>query len=196
MRRTSLLLLFLLSGAASLSAVEGLFQLNTVFQRSSYPMFGSGGKDIIRHTSAGISLKSTRGIGLQGVIDLTVLFPFKYQEKIYPASSFSSRSLAGSPVGMDAVVGMGYRFSLDPMIFLISGGFHTGILFDAGSYLLAFGLGFDGQAHVKLSGLLTAQVGLKFNLDFGGMQTFVAGSNQFAGFPTTFAVYTGIGLSY
>jgi hypothetical protein len=196
MARKYFLAVLLLLTAVSLSAVEGLFQINSVFQATSYPMFGSGGKDVIRVSSAGISLKTARGTGVQGVFDLAVLFPFRYQEKLYPANEFSNRNVSGMPLGLDAVIGMGYRFDLAPLDFVVSGGFHTNALFEGGDYLVAFGLAFDAQAHVRMTRTLTAQVGLKFALDFGGIQTFISGSNEFAGFPTSLGFYTGIGLVY
>lgn len=180
----------------NLAAVQGLFQINTVFQGNSYPLFGSGGKDVIRVSSAGIGLKSTRGNGLHGVIDIAVLFPFKVQERIYPANEFSDRTGSGFGTGLDATVGMGYRFNLEPMSFFLAAGFHTGALFQGGAYLVAFGLSMDAQAHVRMTQTLTAQIGLKAAVDFGGIQTFVSGSNEFAGFPTSIGFYTGLGISY
>ena len=83
-RKILLIFIIFLSAAASVSAVEGLFQLNSVFMKMSYPLYGSGGKDVIRHSSAGIGIKSTRGDTIQGVIDLNLLFPYKMKEKMYP----------------------------------------------------------------------------------------------------------------
>jgi hypothetical protein len=195
-RRIQVVLILLFGSALSLSAVEGNFQINTVFQRTSYPLFGSGGKDIVRHSSAGIGLKSTRGSGFQGVIDLAVLFPYKLEEKIYPAADFSDRSITGFPIVLDAVLGFGYMFDLSPMVFLVSTGFHTGSLFEGGDSLVAFGLALDAQTFVRLGKIITAQIGFKFAVDFWGTQNFVPGSNELAGFPLTFGLYTGIGLNY
>jgi hypothetical protein len=193
-RKILLMLIFLFSAIGSLSAVEGLFQLNSVFMRMSYPMFGSGGKDVIRHSSAGIGIKSTRGDTIQGVIDITVLFPYKMQEKLYPAKDFSTRSVSGQPLGLDGLVGIGYNIELDPLFIFLSAGFHTGFLMEGGSTLLAFGLGIDGQAQVRLGKALTSQIGLKLSMDFTGTQSFIAGSNQFAGFPVGIGLYTGVGI--
>ncbi len=159
-------------------------------------MFGTGGKDIIRHSSAGIGLKSSRGEGFHGIIDLAILFPYKLEEKLYPASDFSDRTITGFPIVLDAVVGIGYMFDLSPMAFLVSTGFHTGSMLEGGDFLVAFGLGLDAMSFIRLGKVLTAQVGLKFAVDFWGMQTFIPGSNEFAGFPLTYGFYTGIGLSY
>jgi hypothetical protein len=195
MRRKSLLILILLTSAVgSLSAVEGFFQLNSVFMRVSYPMFGSGGKDVIRHSAAGIGLKSTRGETIQGVLDITLLFPYKMQEKLYPAKTFSTRSVSGQPLGLDGLVGIGYNLELDPLFIFLSAGFHTGFLMEGGSSLFAFGLGFDGQAQVRLGKAFTSQIGLKFSMDFTGTQSFIPGSNQFAGFPIGIGLYTGVGI--
>lgn len=194
-RFTALLVLFLCS-IAGLSAIEGNFQINTVFLRSSYPLFGSGGKDILRHSSAGIGFKSTRGSKLMGSIDLAVLSPYKLEEKTFPANDFSDRVITGFPIVLDAVLGMGYSFDLSPMVFLISGGFHVGSVLEGGDSLVAFGLGLDAQSFVKLGDILTAQIGFKFAVDFWGTQNFIPGSNDFAGFPLTFGLYTGLGLNY
>jgi len=196
MAKKLLMALVLLLAGFSLSASEGTFQLNTVFQHTTYPLFGTGGKDIIRLSSAGIGLKSTRGNGLHGTIDIAILFPYDMEEKLYPASSFSDRVITGFPIALDSVVGMGYMFNLSPMMFLVSGGFHTGALLEGGAFLVSFGLGADAQVFVKYGKVLTAQFGLKFAVDFWGTQTFVPGSNQFSGFPLTFGVYTGLGLKY
>jgi hypothetical protein len=194
-RRLFLIILFSISGF-SLFAFDGTFQINTVFQHTSYPLFGTGGKDIIRHSSAGIALKSTRGNGFQGTIDLAVLFPYKMDEKIYPAASFSSRDITGFPVALDSLIGFGYMFDLSPLMFLVSGGFHIGSLLEGGDTLVAFGLGLDAQTFVRYGEVLTAELGLKFAVDFWGSQTFIPGSNQFSGFPITFGIYTGLGLKY
>jgi len=195
LRRLFIVFLFSFS-SLSLYAFDGTFQLNTVFQHSSYPLFGTGGRDIIRHSSAGIALKSTRGNGFQGTIDLAVLFPYKMEEKLYPATSFSSRAITGFPIVLDALIGIGYMFDLSPMMFLVSGGFHVGSMLEGGDSLVAFGLGLDAQTFVKYGKVLTAQFGLKFAVDFWGSQTFIPGSNQFSGFPITFGLYTGLGLKY
>ena len=191
-----IIIILLVFAAGPLVAAEGLFQMNSVFQRSTFPMFGSGGKDVIRYTGAGVGLKSTRGSGLQGVIDISILFPYSLEEKIYPLTIFSDRAITGYPVALDGLVGLGYLLEADPMSFFFSGGFHTGSLFEGGSTLVAFGLGVDAQAFIRMGEVLTAQAGGKFAVDFGGVQTFVSGSNQFAGFPISFAFYTGIGLKY
>lgn len=196
MRRFLFLAVLLLFAAMSLSAVEGLFQINTVFQTNYYPLFGSGGKDVLRTSSAGIGLKSTRGTAFQGVIDIYVLFPFKVMEKTYPAKDFTDRTLTGFPIGVDAVIGFGYRFNLDPLAFFISTGFHTGALFQSGDYLVSFGIALDAQVYVKLTETLTVQTGLRAAFDFGGIQTFVPGSGQFAGFPFNIGFFTGFGLHY
>jgi len=194
-RRLLTILLFSLS-TFSLFAFDGTFQINTVFQHTSYPLFGTGGRDIIRHSSAGIALKSTRGNGLQGTIDLAVLFPYKMEEKVYPSASFSSRSITGFPIVIDTLIGIGYLFDFAPMMFLLSGGFHVGSMLEGGDSLVAFGLGLDAQTFVKYGKVLTAQFGLKFAVDFWGSQNFIPGSNQFSGFPITFGLYTGLGLKY
>ena len=195
MRRKNLLFLILLASAtASLSAAEGLFQLNSVFMRMSYPMYGSGGKDVIRYSAAGIGLKSTRGEKLQGVIDVTILFPYRMQEKLYPATDFSGRAVSGQPIGVDGLLGVGYSFDLDPLYCFVSAGFHTGTLMEGGNSLLAFGLGLDAQAQVRLGKAFTSQLGLKLSMDFTGTQNFVSGSNQYAGFPVGIGIYTGIGI--
>jgi hypothetical protein len=195
-RKIQLVFILLFFSVFSLSAVEGNFQINTVFQRTSYPLSGSGGNDIVRHTSAGIGLKITRGKKFQGVLDLAVLFPHKLEEKIYPAADFSERSISGFPIVIDAVLGFGYMFDLSPMVFLVSTGFHTGSLLEGGNSLVAFGLALDAQTFVRLGKIITAQIGLKFAVDFWGTQNFVPGSNELAGFPITFGLYTGIGLNY
>jgi len=194
-RRLFLVILFSISGF-SLFAFDGTFQINTVFQHTSYPLFGTGGKDIIRHSSAGIALKSTRGNGFQGTIDLAVLFPYKMEEKIYPAKSFSSRDITGFPIVLDSLIGLGYMFDLSPLMFLVSGGFHIGSLLEGGDTLVSFGLGLDAQTFVRYGKVLTAELGLKFAVDFWGSQTFIPGSDQFSGFPVTFGIYTGLGLKY
>ncbi|RKX75657.1 MAG: hypothetical protein DRP60_08515 [Spirochaetes bacterium] len=196
MAKKMLLAAVLVIAGISLSASEGTFQLNTIFQHTTYSLFGTGGKDIIRLSSAGIGLKSTRGNGFQGTIDIALLFPYNMEEKIYPASSFSQRVISGFPIALDSVIGMGYMFNLSPMMFLVSGGFHTGALLEGGAFLVSFGLGADAQVFVKYGKVLTAQIGLKFAVDFWGTQTFVPGSNQFFGFPLTFGIYTGLGLKY
>jgi len=196
MNKKVLLTLLLIFTSLSLFAADGTFQLNTVFQHTSYPLFGSGGKDIIRQSSAGIGLKSTRGEGFHGTIDLALLFPYKMEEKKYPSTSFSNREISGFPLVLDSLVGIGYMFDLSPMVFLVSGGFHTGAMFDSGKFLMSFGLGLDAQSLVKLGKVLTAQIGLKFAVDFWGMQTFTPGSDQFSGFPLTIGLYTGLGLKY
>ncbi len=195
-RKLFLIGLLFLSTLVTLSAADGIFQINTVFQHTSYPLFGTGGKDIIRQSSAGIGLKSTRGSGFHGTIDLAILFPYKLEEKTYPAASFTDRTITGFPIVLDSVLGIGYMFDLSPMVFLVSTGFHAGAMMEGGAYLMAFGLGLDAQSFVKLGKVITAQLGLKLALDFWGMQTFVPGSNEFSGFPFTFGMYTGIGLSY
>ena len=179
-----------------LFASEGVFQLNSVFQNTTYPLFGSGGKDLIRVNSAGVALKSTRGNRLHGIIDLALLFPYKLEEKFYPATSYSERTIGGFPIALDSLIGIGYLFDLSPLMFLLSAGFHTGALFDSGNSLVAFGLGADAQTFVKYGKILTAQIGLKFAVDFWGTQSFVPGSNQFSGFPLSFGLYTGLGLKF
>ena len=191
----SIMLLFF-SAVLTLPAADGIFQINTVFQRTTYPLFGTGGKDIIRHSSAGIGLKSSRGEGFHGVIDLAILFPYKLEEKLYPASDFSDRAITGFPIVLDAVIGFGYMFDLSPMVFMVSTGFHTGALLEGGDSLVSFGLGLDAMSFVRLGKVLTAQIGLKFAVDFWGVQTFIPGSNELAGFPLTYGLYTGLGLSY
>jgi len=195
-RKLPVIILLFFSSVLTLSAADGIFQINTVFQLTSYPLFGTGGKDIIRHSSAGIGLKSSRGKGFHGIIDLAVLFPYKMEEKLYPAGDFSDRAITGSPIALDGVIGFGYMFDLSPMFFLVSTGFHTGALLEGGDSLVSFGLGLDVQSFVKLGKVFIAQIGLKFAVDFWGVQTFTAGSNGFAGFPITFGIYTGLGLSY
>ena len=180
----------------SLFAFEGTFQLNAVFQQTTYPLFGSGGKDLIRASSAGIALKTTRGNGFHGIIDLALLFPYKLEEKIYPAPSYSERATTGLSIALDSLIGIGYLFDLSPLMFLLSAGFHTDALFEGGDFLVAFGLGADAQTFVKYGKVLTAQIGLKFAVDFWGTQSFVPGSNQFSGFPLTLGLYTGLGLKY
>lgn len=194
--RFAAMLVFFLCSIAGLSAVEGNFQINTVFLRTSYPLFGSGGKDILRHSSVGIGLKSTRGSRLMGSIDLAILFPYKLEEKFYPDSDFSERNISGFPIVIDAVLGIGYSFDLSPMKFLLSGGFHTGSVLEGGDSLVAFGLGLDAQSFVKFGKIMTAQVGFKFAVDFWGSQNFVSGSDELAGFPFSFGFYTGLGLNY
>ena len=189
-------MLLFFSAVLTLSAAEGIFQINTVFQRTTYPLFGTGGKDIIRHSSAGVGLKSSRGEGFHGIIDLAILFPYKLEEKLYPASGFSDRAITGFPIVLDAVIGFGYMFDLSPMVFLVSTGFHTGALLEGGDSLVSFGLGLDAMSFVRLGKVLTAQIGLKFAVDFWGVQTFIPGSNELAGFPLTYGIYTGLGLSY
>ncbi|MCK5735288.1 MAG: hypothetical protein KAH21_02375 [Spirochaetaceae bacterium] len=196
MRKILILLIVFFIVVLSLPAAEGTFQLNTVFQHNTYSFFGSGGKDIIRLSSAGISLKSTRGDGFHGTIDLAILFPYKIEEKVYPAASFSSRPISGFPIVLDSIVGFGYMFDLSPLMFLVSGGFHIGSMLEGGSFLMAFGLGADAQVLVKYGKVLTAQFGLKMAVDFWGMQTFIPGSNDFSGFPLSFGIYTGLGLKY
>lgn len=198
MRRHFLLvvILILILAPCTLSAAEGLFQINTVFQRASFPMFGSGGKDILRYSAAGINLKSARGEGIHGVIDLSLLFPQKMEEKSYPATSFTPRPLSGLPLAVDGIIGLGYELDLEPMAFFLSAGFHSGALLEGGSYLASFGVGIDLQNYVRLNDVLTAQIGLKFAVDFAGLQTFVSGSNQFAGFPLSGGIYTGLGINY
>jgi len=196
MAKKMLMAVVLVLAGISLSASEGTFQLNTVFQHTTYPLFGTGGKDIIRLSSAGIGLKSTRGNGFHGIIDFAILFPYKMEEKIYPAASFSNRVITGFPLTLDSLIGIGYIFDLSPMMFLVSGGFHTGALLEGGSFLVSFGLGADAQVFVKYGKVFTAQFGLKLAVDFWGTQTFILGSNQFSGFPLTFGVYTGLGLKY
>ena len=198
MRRHFLLavILILILVPCTLSAAEGLFQINTIFQRASFPMFGAGGKDIIRYSAAGINLKSARGEGIHGVIDLSLLFPHKIEEKTYPATAFSTKALSSLPLALDGTIGLGYEFDLEPMAFFLSAGFHTGALLEGGSYLASFGVGIDLQNYVRLNDVLTAQIGLKFAVDFGGLQTFVSGSNQFAGFPLSGGIYTGLGINY
>ena len=195
MRRKILLIMVLAAVAAgSLSAAEGLFQLNSVFIRARYPMFGSGGKDIIRYSAAGIGLKSTRGNDLQGVIDITLLFPYRMQEKPYPATEFTSMALTTKPLGLDGLLGMGYGFDLGPLFLFTSAGFHVGALMEGGRSLVSFGVGVDGQAQVRLGDTFTSQLGIKVSMDFAGVQSFVSGSSQFAGFPVGIGFYTGIGL--
>lgn len=196
MRRFLILTVLLLFTAMSVSAVEGLFQINTVFQQNSYPLFGSGGKDVLRTSSAGIGLTSTRGTALQGVIDLYVLFPFRVMEKTYPATDFTDITTTGFPIGLDAVIGVGYRFDLDPLAFFVSTGFHTGALFQSGDYLVAFGVALNGQVYVRLTDTITVQTGVRAAFDFGGLQTFVSGADQFAGYPFSIGFFTGFGLYY
>lgn len=196
MHRRIATLVLLFCSIAGLSAVEGNFQINTVFLRSSYPLFGAGGKDILRHSSVGLGIKSTRGAKLMGSFDLAVLFPYKLEEKTYPDNSFSDRDITGFPIVLDAVLGIGYSFDLSPLVFLVSGGFHTGSVLDGQDSLVAFGLGLDAQSFVKLGKIMTAQFGLKFAVDFWGSQNFVPGSDDLAGFPITFGFYTGLGLNY
>ncbi len=196
MKRTAVLIILCLALCApSLFALDGLFHINSVFQHTSYPLFGSGGKDVLRLSSAGIALKSTRGEGLQGVIDIALLFPYKIEEKIFPAKDFRSRPV-GSSIALDGLVGLGYRLSTPPMSYLFSAGFHTGVLLEGASSLVAFGVGLDAQTHVQLGKQFTAQLGAKMALDFGGTQSFSAGSNQFAGLPLSLGFYTGVGLVY
>jgi hypothetical protein len=196
MRRFIILSILLCSATISLAASEGTFQLNTVFLHTTYPFYGSGGKDVIRQSSVGLNLKSTRGEGFHGTIDMSLLFPYRMEQKIYPATSFTERAVSGFPIVLDAVVGMGYMFDLSPMMFLVSAGFHTGAMLEGGRFLVSFGLGADAQTFVKYGKVLTAQLGLKIAVDFWGTQTFIPGSNEFSGFPLTFGIYTGLGLKY
>jgi hypothetical protein len=93
MRRQFLLaaILILIFVPFTISAAEGLFQINTVFQRATFPMFGTGGKDIIRYSAAGINLKSARGEGIHGVIDLSLFFPIKLRKKHIPPRHFQQK---------------------------------------------------------------------------------------------------------
>lgn len=195
-RRYAATLVIFLCSIAGLSAVEGNFQINTVFLGTSYPLFGTGGKDVLRHSSVGLGLKSTRGDKLMGSFDLAVLFPYKLEEKTYPSDDFSGRSISGFPIVLDAVLGIGYSFDLSPLVLMISGGFHTGSVLDGNDSLVSFGLGLDAQSFVKLGKVLTAQFGLKFAVDFWGSQNFVSGSDSLAGLPITFGLYTGLGVNY
>lgn len=187
--------LMMLICAGTLTAVEN-FQLNTVFQRSTYPLFGTGGKDVIRYSAVGINLKSARGPKFHGVIDLTVLFPYILEEKMHPADDFSKRSISGFPLALDGVAGIGYTLDLSPMVFLMSAGFHTGSFFEGGDRLLSFGLGMDLQSYIHIGDYLTTQAGVRMSFGFGGTQNFVSGSGEYAGVPLSMAFYTGIGLSY
>ena len=200
MRRTLqiaiLTILIPVFGVGATEDGKGTFQINTVFMTASYPLFGNGGQDLLRHSSWGISLKSTRGEGFHGMIDLTLLFPYVYEEQSYPAETFSRRSMTLPPVVLDGVIGLAYAFDISPMILLISAGFHTGLIIEGPNTLAAFGLGLDLQNFVKLGRVLTAQIGVKLNVDFAGIQNFSSESNHFSGLPLAAGLYTGLGLRY
>lgn len=191
-----ILTVFLLGIVTAFGSAEGLFQLNTRFQGNSYPLFGSGGgKDVYRVGSVGIGVKSVSGQGaVGGNIDLAILFPQSFAEKIYPATSFTKGTFSNFPLGLDALLGVGFNIGKQAFRFQLGTGFHIGGLFVSGSYLLSFGLGIDAQTYVHLGKTFTVQIGINAAVDFFGTQNYNAGSDQFAGFPFNVGFYTGFGF--
>lgn len=175
----------------------GDFQINSVLLSSSYPVYNnSGGKDTFRYSAAGIGIKSTVGKKLKGMVDLTLLFPYSYDASIslQPSQSFESFSGEDKPFVIDAVLGVSYGFDFKAIFVNVGGGFHLNALFDAPERLLAFGLGLDAQGAFLLGRKLTAQVGLKFNVDFFGSQSVFGTTPNFSGLPIGVALYTGFGI--
>ena len=182
--------------AADPKGKSGTFQISTVIMASTYSLFGGDGPDLVRYTWFGISFKSTAGPLLRGLIDITVVIPFKTENQLYPSSEFSKRDTPLPPFGIDAVLGLAYPVNLSPVYLLFGTGLHTVIMAERFRTLTAFGMTLDTQIYIKMGRVFTLQLGGKFNVDFGGIQNLTQAPKAFSGVSYGFGFYSGIGLSY
>ncbi|MCG8452305.1 MAG: hypothetical protein MI717_03865 [Spirochaetales bacterium] len=197
MQRISLILLLTLAFSPMvLPAVESGVEVNTIFQGASLPLFGDGGKNVIRYSGAGAGIRVIRGELIRGIIDVGVLIPYSVNRKDYPATKFSPVNLSKTPFVVDTYVGIGTSFEFAPMVIFASGGFHTATFLLQGNYVVSFGMALDAMCRVDLASFFSLQFGLRGAMDFGGIQNFSSGSGQFAGVALFGNVYAGFGFRF
>ena len=172
--RISVIVCSLMLLGAAYGWADGSIQLNAVVQQTTYPFSGDGA-NVFQTESTGMSLRINHGTLVTGMLNVTVLFPYKNGEKNNLSNSFAGISGEDKPFILDTLIGLGYVIDLADIDIFTGTGFHFGLFSQGSDSLLSYGLGLDFQVLVHWGEVFTLSGGMYGSMDFASDSTLGRG---------------------
>lgn len=174
---------------------NGNVQVNALFQQTNYPFNCDGNFDYRKLDSVGVGIGINHGTLLTGMMNIAVLLPYKYTEKIHPSDKFVPISENNNKLALDLLLGAGYTFDLSEIDFFVGGGFHMGTFFESYSILVSYGLGLEVRALMRFGNVFTLSVGVNGFMDFASTGA-MANERSIYGFIWGMSTSFGMAFSY